>query len=138
MNELTTENSNSTTKWRAPYIVHYICDRELFRTQLLYAIGCLPTLPCRHCVKPANNTTGGKASLVISSRKNASKLEGNVLLSSRPLCRANSNRRRVVRGYPVYKVTAILCISPLSLLLLFVNVVIFYTFTQGLENKFKK
>ena len=29
----------------------------------LYAIGCMPLLPCRHCVKPANNVTGGKASL---------------------------------------------------------------------------
>ena len=33
--KLTTENSNTTTKWRAPYIVHYIRDSERFRTQLL-------------------------------------------------------------------------------------------------------
>ena len=32
--KLTTENSNTTTKWRAPYIVHYIRDRERFQTQL--------------------------------------------------------------------------------------------------------
>ena len=29
------ENSNNTTKWRAHDIVHYICDRERFRTQLM-------------------------------------------------------------------------------------------------------
>ena len=33
--KLTTENSNTTTKWRAPYIVHYIRDRERFRTKLM-------------------------------------------------------------------------------------------------------
>jgi hypothetical protein len=33
--KLTTENSSTTTKWRAPYIVHYIRDRERFQTQLL-------------------------------------------------------------------------------------------------------
>ena len=33
--QLTTENSNNTTKWRAPYIVHYIRDREQFQTQLM-------------------------------------------------------------------------------------------------------
>ena len=32
--KLITENLNTTTKWRAPYIVHYIRDRERFRTQL--------------------------------------------------------------------------------------------------------
>ena len=32
--KLTSENTNNTTKWRAPYIVHYIRDRERFRTQL--------------------------------------------------------------------------------------------------------
>ena len=66
--KLTTENSNTTTKWQAPYIVHYIRDREQFRTQLVYAIGCL-LLPCCHCVKPSNSAPGGKASLVIGSRK---------------------------------------------------------------------
>ena len=35
----------------------------------LYAIGCLPSLPCRRCVKPANSAPGGEASLVIVSRK---------------------------------------------------------------------
>ena len=44
---------------------------------------------------------GGKASLVIGSRKNVSKLERNVLLFSRPFCRANSNRRQNGQGYPV-------------------------------------
>ena len=29
---LCTQNSNTTTKWRASYIVHYIRDRERFRT----------------------------------------------------------------------------------------------------------
>ena len=53
--KLTTENSNTTTKWRAPCIVHYIHDREPFTTQLVYAIGCLPLLPCLHRVKPANS-----------------------------------------------------------------------------------
>ena len=38
----------------------------------LYAIGCLPSLSCRHCVKPANSAPGGKACLVIGSRKNVS------------------------------------------------------------------
>ena len=28
------ENSNNTTKWLTPNIVHYIRDRERFRTQL--------------------------------------------------------------------------------------------------------
>ena len=65
------------------YIAHYIRDREPFRTQLVYAIGC--------CVKPANRAPGGKASLVIGSRKNVSNLERNVLLFSRPFCRENSN-----------------------------------------------
>ena len=92
---LTTENSNTTTKWRAPYIVHYIRDGERFRTQLVYAIGCLPSLPCRHCVKPPNSSPRGKASLVIGSCKNVSKLERNVWLFSRPLCRANSNDGRM-------------------------------------------
>ena len=32
--KLTSEISNNTTKWRAPYIVHYIRDTERFRTQL--------------------------------------------------------------------------------------------------------
>ena len=40
-----------------------------------YTIGCLPSLPCRHCVKPANSAAGGKDSFVIGSRKNVSKLE---------------------------------------------------------------
>ena len=39
--KLTTENSSTTTKWRAPCIVHYIRDRERFQTQLVYANGCL-------------------------------------------------------------------------------------------------
>ena len=50
----------------------------------LYAIGCLPSFPCRLCVKPANRAPGGKASLVIGSRKNVSKLQRNLLLFSRP------------------------------------------------------
>ena len=57
----------------------------------LYAIGWLSSLPCRHCVKSANSAPGGKASLVIGSRKNVSETERNVLLFSRPFCRANSN-----------------------------------------------
>ena len=68
-----------------------------------YVIGCLPLLPCRHCVKPANSAPRGKASLVIGSRKNVSEAERNVLLFSRPLCRANSNRRQKGRAYPVYQ-----------------------------------
>ena len=45
---------------------------------------------------------GGKASLVIGSRKYEPKRERNVLLFSRPFCRANSNRRQNGRGHPVY------------------------------------
>ena len=48
----------------------------------LYAIGCLASLPCLPCVKQ------GKS----GSRKIVSNLERNVLLFSRPFCRANSNR----------------------------------------------
>ena len=58
--KLTTKNSNTTTKWRAPYVVHYIGDRERFQTQLVYVIGCLSSLLWRHCVKPANSAPGGK------------------------------------------------------------------------------
>ena len=54
----------------------------------LSAIGCLPSLPCRPCVKPANSAPGGEASLPIGSRKNVSEAERNVLLFSRPFCRA--------------------------------------------------
>ena len=36
--KLTTENPNTTTKRRAPYIVHYIHDRERFQTQLLCVV----------------------------------------------------------------------------------------------------
>ena len=36
-------------------------------------IGCLPSLSCRHCVKPANSAPGGKATMVIGSRKNIPK-----------------------------------------------------------------
>ena len=43
---------------------------------------------------------GGKASSVIGSRKNESEAERNVLLFYRPLCRANSIRRKKWRGYP--------------------------------------
>ena len=43
--KLTTENSNTTTKWRAPYIVHYIRDRERFRTQLMAAFDASPASP---------------------------------------------------------------------------------------------
>ena len=43
--KLTTENSNTTTKWRAPYIVHYIRDRERFRTQLLTDPSTIATQP---------------------------------------------------------------------------------------------
>ena len=43
-----------------------------------------------HCVKPANSAPGGKASLVIGSSKTVSKLERNVLLFSRPLCKLKS------------------------------------------------
>ena len=104
--KLTTENSNTTTKWRAPYIVHYIRDREWFRTQLVYAIG--RQIACRRFpVVIANSATGGKASLVIGSPKNVSKQERNALLS-RPLCRANSNRRQNGRGYPVELVLILL------------------------------
>jgi hypothetical protein len=39
--KLTTENLNTTTKWRAPYIVHYIRDRERFRTQLWSHAECV-------------------------------------------------------------------------------------------------
>ena len=70
----------------------------------LYAIGCLPSLSCPfHCVKTANRAQRGKASLVIGSRKNVSEAERNVLLFSRPLCRANSNHRQKGRAYPVYQ-----------------------------------
>ena len=58
----------------------------------LYAIGCLASLPCLPCVKQGKSAPGGKASLVIGSRKIVSNLERNVLLFSRPFCRANSNR----------------------------------------------
>ena len=53
----------------------------------------------------------------IGSRKNVLKLERNVLLFSRPLCRANSNRRQNGRGYPVlrhvqhFRRNAYLCIQ---------------------------
>ena len=53
----------------------------------LDAIGCLPSLPCRHCVKPAYSAPGGKASLVIGSRKNVKKLERN-----------ETNRRQIGGG----------------------------------------
>ena len=55
---------------------------------------------CRHCVKPANSTPGGKASLVIGSRKSVLEAERNVLLLSRLFCRANSNRRQNGLEYP--------------------------------------
>ena len=45
---------------------------------------------------------GEKASLSIGCRKNVSEAEQNVLLFSRPFCRANSNRRQNGRGYPAY------------------------------------
>ena len=54
----------------------------------LYAIGCLPSFPCRHCVKSANSAPRGKASLVIGSHKNVSEAERNVLPFFRPFCRA--------------------------------------------------
>ena len=57
----------------------------------LYTIGCLLSLPCPHCVQPANSAPGGEASLVIGSHKNISEAERNVLLFSRPCCKANSN-----------------------------------------------
>ena len=66
----------------------------------MYTIGCLPSLTCRHCVEPANSVPGGEASLVIGSRKNISEAERNVLLSSRPFCKANSNRRQNGLGVP--------------------------------------
>ena len=50
---------------------------------------------------------GGKASMVIGSCKNVSKLKRNVLLFSRPLCRANSNCQQNGRGYPVYCVSGL-------------------------------
>ena len=50
-----------------------------------YVIGCLPSLPCRHCVKPANSVRRGKPGLVICPRKNVSEAERNVLLFSRTL-----------------------------------------------------
>ena len=43
--KLTTENSNTTTKWRAPYLMHYILDRERFRTQLMAAFAASPASP---------------------------------------------------------------------------------------------
>ena len=60
----------------------------------------LLSLPCRHCVKPVNSASGGKASLVIGSRKSVLEAERNVLLLSRPCCRANSNRPQNVLGVP--------------------------------------
>ena len=41
-----------------------------------------------HCVKSANSTPGGKASLVIGSRKKVVKLERNVLLFPQTLLQA--------------------------------------------------
>ena len=76
----------------------------------LYAIGCLLSLPCRHCVEPANSMPGGKASLVIGSRKNVSKLERN--LFSRTFCRANSNRQKNGRGYPISSLRTCICVDP--------------------------
>ena len=54
-----------------PSSIHVGLERLLSvsSTQItLYAIGCMSSLPCRHCVKPANSARG-KASLVIGSRK---------------------------------------------------------------------
>ena len=36
--KLSTENLNTTTKWRAPYVVQYVRDRERFRTQLMIVL----------------------------------------------------------------------------------------------------
>ena len=62
--KLTTENSNTTAKWRAPYIVHHIRDRERFRTQpfslllnshlCVCASGaktCVPRPSCSECIQ---------------------------------------------------------------------------------------
>ena len=46
-------------------------------TKLLRSIGCCRRLPVIIVLKPANSAPGGKASLVIGSRKNVSKLERN-------------------------------------------------------------
>ena len=75
--------------------------RPMRKCWCIEPIGCLPSLSWRHCVKPANSAPEGKASLVIGSRKNLAKLERNVLLFSRPFCRANSNRWQNGWGYPV-------------------------------------
>ena len=50
---------------------------------------------------------GGKASLVISSRKNVSEAERNVLLLSRAFCRANSNHRQSGLGVPSLRQDAV-------------------------------
>ena len=60
------------------------------KTQRDVKKSCLPSFPYHHCVKSANSVPGGKNSLVIGSRKNVSEAEINVLLFSRPLCRANA------------------------------------------------
>ena len=80
------------------FLQHKRCDQPV--KLALYAIGCLSSLPCRHCVKPANSAPGGEASLVIGSCKNVSKLERKVLLFSRPSCRADSKRRQNGRAAP--------------------------------------
>ena len=59
----------------------------------LYSIGCLPSVPRRHCVK--GEKPGGKASLVIGSRKNVLEAERNVLLFSRPFFRATQIAHRM-------------------------------------------
>ena len=39
---------------------HFLQHKRRDQVQLtLYAIGCLPSLACRHCVKPANSVPGG-------------------------------------------------------------------------------
>ena len=66
--------SSVVDRSRCHFLQHKRRDQRSPVQLTLYAIGCLPSLPCRRCVKPANGAPRGRnASLVIGSRKKGSK-----------------------------------------------------------------
>ena len=67
-----------------------------------YAIGCLPSLPCRHCVKPAKSAPGGKASLVIGSRKTIEIRKKRMVLLQSLLQGELKSLAEWAGSYPVY------------------------------------
>ena len=84
------------------FFQHKRRDQRALVQLTLYAIGCLPSLPCRRCVTPANSAPGGKASLLIGSRKKGIETRKKcIALLQTTFCRATSNRRQNGRGYPV-------------------------------------